>query len=69
MGHDTCPAHQGPADPDAVGIGIERQLRPFADDMVGHRLQDRGHIIPLGRPDAWCALLAPFLAADLPKPT
>ncbi|MFI5701046.1 alpha/beta hydrolase [Streptomyces xanthochromogenes] len=50
-----------------VGTGLERQLRPIADDLVGHHLQDCGHIIPLNRPDALVALLAPFLAADLTK--
>ncbi|MFE9814355.1 alpha/beta fold hydrolase [Streptomyces sp. NPDC005773] len=49
-----------------VGIALERQLRPLADDLVGHRLQDCGHIIPLDRPDDLLALLAPFLSADLP---
>ncbi|MFE9697162.1 hypothetical protein [Streptomyces sp. NPDC006270] len=51
----------------AIGTGLERQLRPHADDLVGHHLQDRGHIIPLDRPDALYALLAPFLSADLPE--
>lgn len=50
-----------------VGTGLERQLRLIADDLVGHHLQDCGHIIPLDRPDAIFALLAPFLSADLPK--
>ncbi|MFI9159011.1 alpha/beta fold hydrolase [Kitasatospora aureofaciens] len=50
-----------------VGTGLEGQLRPVADDLVGHRLQDCGHIIPLDRPDALLALLAPFLSEDLPK--
>ncbi|GGP55572.1 alpha/beta fold hydrolase [Saccharothrix coeruleofusca] len=49
-----------------VGTALERQLRPIADDLVGHHLQDCGHIIPLDRPDALLALLDPFLAADLP---
>jgi len=48
-----------------VGTGLERQLRPIADDLVGHHLQDCGHIIPLDRPEAFFGLLAPFLAADL----
>ncbi len=48
-----------------VGTGLERQLRPFADDLVGHHLRDCGHLIPLDRPDALFALLAPFLSADL----
>ncbi|WP_405401261.1 alpha/beta fold hydrolase [Streptomyces sp. NBC_01104] len=50
-----------------VGRGLERQLRPIADDLVGHQVQDCGHIIPLDRPDALCALLGPFLSADLAK--
>ncbi|GGU68539.1 alpha/beta hydrolase [Kitasatospora aureofaciens] len=50
-----------------VGTGLERQLRPVADDLVGHHLQDCGHIIPLDRPDALLALLAPFLSEDLPR--
>ncbi|MEU6967111.1 alpha/beta hydrolase [Kitasatospora aureofaciens] len=50
-----------------VGTGLERQLRPVADDLVGHQLQDCGHIIPLDRPDALFALLAPFLSEDLPR--
>ncbi|MET8212878.1 alpha/beta hydrolase, partial [Streptomyces sp. NPDC005373] len=50
-----------------VGTGLERQLRPIADDLVGHHLQDCGHIIPLDRPDALFALLAPFLSTDLLK--
>jgi pimeloyl-ACP methyl ester carboxylesterase len=50
-----------------VGTGLECQLRPFTDDLVGHHLQDCGHIIPLDRPDALYGLLAPFLSADLPK--
>ncbi|MFI1176645.1 alpha/beta hydrolase [Streptomyces melanogenes] len=50
-----------------IGTGLERQLRPITDDLVGHHLKDCGHIIPLDRPDALLALLAPFLCADLPK--
>ncbi|WP_326667625.1 alpha/beta fold hydrolase [Streptomyces sp. NBC_01257] len=50
-----------------VGRGLERQLSPIADDLVGHQVQDCGHIIPLDRPDALCALLGPFLSADLAK--
>ncbi|MGW5733003.1 MULTISPECIES: alpha/beta fold hydrolase [Streptomyces] len=49
-----------------VGTGLERQLRPHADDLVAHHIPDCGHIIPLHRPDALYELLAPFLAADLP---
>ncbi|HEY9327392.1 MAG TPA: alpha/beta hydrolase [Streptomyces sp.] len=50
-----------------VGTALERQLRPLADDLTGHHLQDCGHIIPLDRPQELLALLAPFLSADLPK--
>ncbi|WP_346010635.1 helix-turn-helix domain-containing protein [Streptomyces sp. SID5910] len=50
-----------------VGTGLEHQLRPIADGLVGHHLQDCGHIIPLDRPDVLLALLTPFLSADLPK--
>ncbi|MFE9404294.1 alpha/beta fold hydrolase [Streptomyces sp. NPDC006530] len=50
-----------------VGMALERQLRPIADDLVGHQLRDCGHIIPLDRPDALFALLAPFLSVDLPR--
>ncbi|WP_409235565.1 alpha/beta fold hydrolase [Streptomyces sp. PA5.6] len=48
-----------------VGTGLEHQLRSFAADLVGHHLQDCGHIIPLDRPEEFFALLAPFLSADL----
>ncbi|MGX5181544.1 alpha/beta fold hydrolase [Streptomyces avermitilis] len=44
-----------------VGAALERQLRPFADDLTGHLVEDCGHIIPLHRPDALLALLHPFL--------
>ncbi|MFE7776339.1 alpha/beta fold hydrolase [Streptomyces sp. NPDC057445] len=50
-----------------VGAALERQLRPVADHLVGHVIQDCGHIIPLDRPDALTSLLAPFLAADAPE--
>jgi pimeloyl-ACP methyl ester carboxylesterase len=50
-----------------IGTGLERQLRPIADDLVGHHLPDCGHIIPLDRPDALFELLGPFLSADLPR--
>lgn len=45
-----------------VGTALERQLRPFADDLVGHVIEDCGHIIPLDRPRALLDLLLPFLA-------
>ena len=50
-----------------VGPALERQLRPIADDLTGHLVQDCGHIIPLDRPRALLGLLTPFLAADLPS--
>ncbi|MFK0223673.1 alpha/beta fold hydrolase [Streptomyces vinaceus] len=50
-----------------VGRGLEHQLRCIADDLIGHHLQGCGHIIPLDQPEAFLALLAPFLSADLPK--
>ncbi|MER6114881.1 alpha/beta hydrolase [Streptomyces sp. NPDC001743] len=45
-----------------VGRALERQLRPVADDLVGHLVEDCGHIIPLHRPKALLGLLEPFLA-------
>ncbi|SHG22085.1 alpha/beta fold hydrolase [Streptoalloteichus hindustanus] len=47
-----------------VGDALERQLRPVADDLVGHVIPDCGHIIPLDRPEALLRLLLPFLDAD-----
>ncbi|MEW1930123.1 alpha/beta fold hydrolase [Streptomyces sp. NPDC088360] len=49
-----------------VGAALERQVRPLADDLTGHLIQDCGHIIPLDRPHALLDLLGPFLAADCP---
>ncbi|GAA3115680.1 alpha/beta fold hydrolase [Streptomyces rectiviolaceus] len=49
-----------------VGAALERQVRPLADDLTGHLVQDCGHIIPLDRPQALLDLLGPFLAADRP---
>ncbi|MEU9011826.1 alpha/beta fold hydrolase [Streptomyces sp. NPDC048479] len=46
-----------------VGRALEHQLRPVADDLVGHVMEDCGHIIPLHRPEALLRLLLPFLAA------
>ncbi|GLY72829.1 alpha/beta fold hydrolase [Actinoallomurus iriomotensis] len=46
-----------------VGAALERQLRPVADDLTGHLIEDCGHIIPLDRPDALLPLLTPFLGA------
>ncbi|SEG72438.1 Pimeloyl-ACP methyl ester carboxylesterase [Actinacidiphila yanglinensis] len=47
-----------------VGAALERQLRPISDDLVGHVIEDCGHIIPLHRPQALLALLLPFLAGE-----
>ncbi|MEU3504877.1 alpha/beta hydrolase [Streptomyces hundungensis] len=47
-----------------VGAALERQLRPVTDDLIGHVIEDCGHIIPLHRPRALLALLRPFLAAE-----
>ncbi|MFI0718664.1 alpha/beta fold hydrolase [Streptomyces sp. NPDC021224] len=44
-----------------VGAVLERQLRPIADELTGHVIEDCGHIVPLHRPDALLALLRPFL--------
>lgn len=48
-----------------VGAALERQVRPLADDLTGHLIEDCGHIIPLDRPEALLDLIGPFLAADL----
>ncbi|MFB7510666.1 alpha/beta fold hydrolase [Streptomyces broussonetiae] len=48
-----------------VGSALEHQLRPYADDLEAHVIEDCGHIIPLDRPEALLALLTPFLAVDL----
>jgi pimeloyl-ACP methyl ester carboxylesterase len=61
-GRLTVPVMTIGADP--VGRSLERQLRPYADDMQAHVIPDCGHIIPLDRPAALLALLGPFLAAD-----
>ncbi|MFF5405878.1 alpha/beta fold hydrolase [Streptomyces misionensis] len=50
-----------------VGAALEHQLRPIADDLTGHVIEDCGHIIPLHRPQALLALLRPFLAAGHPQ--
>ncbi|WP_399944626.1 alpha/beta fold hydrolase [Streptomyces sp. BBFR25] len=46
-----------------VGRALERQLRPVADHLTGHVIEDCGHIIPLHRPDELLRLLEPFLTA------
>ncbi|MFI5589187.1 alpha/beta fold hydrolase [Amycolatopsis sp. NPDC051758] len=48
-----------------VGDTLARQLRPFADDLVAHVVEDCGHIIPLDRPDVLAPLLKAFLDLDL----
>ena len=45
----------------AVGAATYRQLRPLADDLVGHLLDDCGHLIPQHQPEALLRLLMPFL--------
>ncbi|WP_327379236.1 MULTISPECIES: alpha/beta fold hydrolase [unclassified Streptomyces] len=45
-----------------VGRALEQQLRPHADDLTGHVIEDCGHIIPLHRPEALLGLVRPFLA-------
>lgn len=44
-----------------VGRALERQLRPIADELTGHLIEDSGHIIPLHRPAPLLTLLRPFL--------
>jgi pimeloyl-ACP methyl ester carboxylesterase len=44
-----------------VGNALERQLRPLADHLVGHVIEDCGHTIALDRPAALLGLLASFL--------
>ncbi|WP_181774556.1 alpha/beta fold hydrolase [Amycolatopsis pittospori] len=61
-GRLTMPAMAIGAHP--VGRALERQLRPVADDLTGHFIEDCGHIIPLDRPQELLRLLTPFLAAD-----
>jgi pimeloyl-ACP methyl ester carboxylesterase len=47
-----------------VGRALEHQLRPIADDLTGHIIEECGHIIPLHRPERLLALLRPFLTVD-----
>ncbi|MEU8710434.1 alpha/beta hydrolase [Streptomyces sp. NPDC048565] len=44
-----------------VGDALERQLRPVADELTGHVIEDCGHIIPLHRPEELLRLVRPFL--------
>lgn len=46
-----------------VGRVLEEQLRPVADDLTGHVIEDCGHIVPLHRPAELLRLLEPFLAS------
>ncbi|UNO38624.1 alpha/beta hydrolase [Streptomyces sp. MST-110588] len=59
-GRLTVPAMAVGARP--VGRALEQQLRPVTDDLVGHVIENCGHIIPLHRPQALLTLLRPFLA-------
>ncbi|QWF83273.1 alpha/beta fold hydrolase [Amycolatopsis sp. CA-230715] len=47
-----------------VGNALERQLRPIADDLVAHLVEDCGHLVPLDRPEVFGALLEDFLAGQ-----
>ncbi|MFF2515131.1 alpha/beta fold hydrolase [Streptomyces sp. NPDC058086] len=47
-----------------VGSALERQLRPVADHLIGHVIENCGHIIPLHRPERLLGLLEPFLALE-----
>ncbi|MEV5607497.1 alpha/beta hydrolase [Streptomyces sp. NPDC052225] len=49
-----------------VGAALERQLRPIADHLTGHVIENCGHIVPLHRPRQLLALLRPFLWAGTP---
>jgi len=44
-----------------VGAVLERQLRPFTDDLAGHLIPDCGHIIPLDRPRELLDIVLPAL--------
>ncbi|MET8877071.1 alpha/beta hydrolase [Nocardia sp. NPDC004604] len=44
-----------------VGTALETQLRPIADTLTGHLIEDCGHIIPLDRPATLVPLLVDFL--------
>lgn len=48
-----------------VGDALANQLRPIADDLTAHLVEDCGHIIPLDRPDVLVPLLTSFLDLDL----
>jgi pimeloyl-ACP methyl ester carboxylesterase len=48
-----------------VGNALAHQLRPIADDLTTHLVEDCGHIVPLDRPDVLAPLLKSFLDLDL----
>ncbi|WP_410621371.1 alpha/beta fold hydrolase [Amycolatopsis sp. cmx-8-4] len=48
-----------------VGDTLANQLRPIADDLTAHLVEDCGHIVPLDRPDVLVPLLTSFLDLDL----
>jgi pimeloyl-ACP methyl ester carboxylesterase len=47
-----------------VGDATFRQLAPLADDIVGHVIEDCGHIIPQDRPEELVSLLLAFWSAS-----
>ncbi|MEV0640783.1 alpha/beta hydrolase [Streptomyces sp. NPDC050619] len=52
-----------------VGSALEHQLRPLADDLTAHLVEDCGHIIPLHWPAALLSLLRECLpGAEQPVP-
>jgi hypothetical protein len=54
-----------------VGTALEQQVRPVADDLTGHLIENCGHIIPLHRPDVLLGPLRPVLVTwpVLSRPT
>ncbi|WP_328614193.1 alpha/beta hydrolase [Amycolatopsis sp. NBC_00355] len=62
-GRLTVPALAIGAHP--VGDTLARQLRPIAEDLTEHLVEDCGHIVPLDRPDVLAPLLTSFLDLDL----
>jgi pimeloyl-ACP methyl ester carboxylesterase len=48
-----------------VGDARYQQLKPITDDLTGHLIPNCGHNIPLDRPAALLALVAPFFAKPL----
>ncbi|WP_328646426.1 alpha/beta fold hydrolase [Amycolatopsis sp. NBC_00348] len=48
-----------------VGDTLANQLRPIADDLTAHLVEDCGHIVSLDRPDVLVPLLTSFLDLDL----